>query len=73
MLEFVFKKELLLKIIQESSDPKNGNVVVQLAFEPSVNGKFPARVSAYCEETGVKLAAISPQAIDGCPRPPGCE
>ncbi len=71
MLEFVFKKELLTKLIQDSSDPKNGNVVVKLAFEPSVNGKFPARVWAYCEDRG--SVPTTSQEVDGCPRPPGCD
>ena len=78
MVEFVFKKSALTKLIQQSGDPETGNVVVRLAFEHGTNGAFLAKVSARCEGGKTKVKSVSvaaeslDEAIDGCPRPPGC-
>lgn len=69
MLEFVFKKTEMLRLIESSGDPNEGNVVVRLKFAPKVGDSFPAYITAYCE----KATQITTEEIDGCPRPPGCD
>ncbi|GAB4039690.1 hypothetical protein [Spirosoma gilvum] len=71
MLEFVFKKGELKKLIDNSTVPDDGSVVVRLKFDPKVGDAFPARVTAFCERI-IGTIADSTE-IDGCPRPPGCD
>ncbi|UFH54140.1 hypothetical protein [Spirosoma sp. KNUC1025] len=66
MLEYVFKKAELAKLIKESPDSDNGNVIIQLAFSfGDAPGTFKAKVWAFNEEN----EAVG---VTGCPRPPGC-
>ena len=75
MLEFVFKKAALRKLIDESGDSNQGNVIIKLEFSGKM-GAFSARVTAACEDStskASKAATLSASEVEGCPRPPGCE
>jgi hypothetical protein len=70
MLEFVFKKAEMLRLIDSSGDLNEGNVVVRLKFGNKAGESFPAYITAYCERA---INEITTEEIDGCPRPPGCD
>jgi hypothetical protein len=71
MLDYVFKKADLIKMIDESLEDEV-EVLVRLKFSPGKDGTFPARVTARCQKA-YDMAEISDREISGCPRPPGCD
>lgn len=71
MLEYVFRKEALKKLIEDSAEDKD-EVLIRLSFSPGKDGVFPARVTARCQRTG-DTGDLTDEEISGCPRPPGCD
>lgn len=72
MLEFVFKKSELKKLVDEPDDSPDNNVIVKLEFAGKL-GAFTAQVIAYAESSdGKSTSGASGLRISGCPRPPGC-
>lgn len=72
MLEYVFKKSDLKKLVDESGDSPDDNIIIKLEFAGKA-GAFTAQVIAYAESSDGKSASgASGLRISGCPRPPGC-
>ncbi len=70
MLEFVFSRAEMARLIEECECDDDSNVIIRLSFSPGKDKVFPAHVIAFCENSLGET--IGDDEIDGCPRPPGC-
>ena len=70
MLEYVFKKADLKKLIDESHESET-DILVRLKFGPGKDGTFPARVTASTQGATYTKESAGRE-ISGCPNPPGC-